>query len=284
MIDAAFKAFAQMFTPALRGVLVKAVGLAVLLIVFISILLQRLFVHYADTGASWAEQTAGVAPHAAWTALAWLLSILATFGIVTGAVEGDEDSIPELWLLDGDHWSQPIGLPLGGKVLSISSGPYGMLVVGTNAKGTRARALFTSYDGQTSVYARGVSDKPGLLVGLCSGERLSWAAGEGLVLGLDRGTVINEDVEAKDRPVAMGLDPVGIPWLVTNSSVMRRQATTGPATWRVYYEKDTGAPPLVGITFTDEGVRVIDARGGGAKIIPRDVSGWRSTSMVLDAT
>jgi uncharacterized protein involved in cysteine biosynthesis len=86
MIDAAFKAFAQMFTPALRGVLVKAVGLAVLLIVFISILLQRLFVHYADTGASWAEQTAGVAPHAAWTALAWLLSILATFGIVTGAV------------------------------------------------------------------------------------------------------------------------------------------------------------------------------------------------------
>ena len=86
MIDAAIKAFAQMFTPALRGVLVKAVGLALLLIVFISILLQRLFVYYADTGATWAEQTAGVAPHAAWTALAWLLSILATFGIVTGAV------------------------------------------------------------------------------------------------------------------------------------------------------------------------------------------------------
>ena len=86
MIDAAFKAFAQMFTPALRGVLVKAVGLALLLIVFVSILLQRLFVYYADNGATWAEQTAGVAPHAAWTALAWLLSILATFGIVTGAV------------------------------------------------------------------------------------------------------------------------------------------------------------------------------------------------------
>lgn len=86
MIDAASKAFAQMFTPALRGVLVKAVGLALLLIAFISILLQRLFVYYADTGATWAEQTAGVAPHSAWTALAWLLSILATFGIVTGAV------------------------------------------------------------------------------------------------------------------------------------------------------------------------------------------------------
>ena len=41
---------------------------------------------WAETGATWAEQTAGVAPHAAWTALAWVLSIIASLGIITGAL------------------------------------------------------------------------------------------------------------------------------------------------------------------------------------------------------
>ena len=86
MIDAAFKAFAQMFTPPLRGVLLKAVGLAILFIVIIGIGLQRVLAGLADTGASWAEQTAGFAPHSVWAALAWVLSIMASLGIVTGAV------------------------------------------------------------------------------------------------------------------------------------------------------------------------------------------------------
>jgi len=206
-----------------------------------------------------------------------------TFGVVTAAAEGDDDSLPELYLRDEDTWAAPISLPLGGRVLALSSGPYGMLVVGTNAKGTRGRALFASYDGQTTVYAKGIQDKPPLLVSLCSGERLAWAAGEGFVVGLDRGTVIPEEVEAKDRPVAMGLDPVGLPWLVTVSSVMRRQSSpTGPV-WRTFYEKDAGAPALVGITFTDEGARIIDGRGGGVKLAPRDIGSWQSTSAVLDS-
>ena len=86
MIDAAFKAFAQMFTPPLRGVLLKAVGLAILFIVIIGIGLQRVLAGLADTGANWAEQTAGFAPHSVWAALAWVLSIMAGLGIVTGAV------------------------------------------------------------------------------------------------------------------------------------------------------------------------------------------------------
>lgn len=86
MIDAAVKALSQMFTQPLRRVLLKAVGLALLLIVIIGIGLQRMFAALADSGASWAEQTAGVAPHAAWAALAWVLSILAGLGIVTGAL------------------------------------------------------------------------------------------------------------------------------------------------------------------------------------------------------
>jgi CysZ protein len=86
MIDAAVKALAQMFTPALRRVLMKAVGLALILIVIVGIVLQRLLSALAEHGATWAEQASGVAPHAAWSALAWVLSIMASIGIITGAL------------------------------------------------------------------------------------------------------------------------------------------------------------------------------------------------------
>ena len=86
MIDAAIKALTDMFRPPLRSVLVKSVLLALALIVVIGIVLQRVLASLADSGATWAEQTSGFAPHAAWAALAWFLSIMATLGIVTGAV------------------------------------------------------------------------------------------------------------------------------------------------------------------------------------------------------
>jgi CysZ protein len=86
MIDAAVKAFSQMFSPPLRAVLLKSVGLALLTIVIIGIGLQRLLASLAESGATWAEQTSGFAPHSVWAALAWILSILAGLGIVTGAL------------------------------------------------------------------------------------------------------------------------------------------------------------------------------------------------------
>src|SRR5215470_16581953 len=86
MIDAAIKALSQMFTPALRHVLVKAGGLALILIVFLGILMQRFLASWADMGANWAEQATGVAPHAVWSGLAWVLSIMAGLGIITGAL------------------------------------------------------------------------------------------------------------------------------------------------------------------------------------------------------
>ncbi|HLA21470.1 MAG TPA: sulfate transporter family protein [Pseudolabrys sp.] len=86
MIDATVKALSQMFTRPLRRVLFKAVGLALLLIVIVGIALNRLFAALAASGASWAEQTSGLAPHAAWATLAWVLSIMASLGIVTGAL------------------------------------------------------------------------------------------------------------------------------------------------------------------------------------------------------
>jgi CysZ protein len=86
MIDAIAKALTQLLSPSLRRVLLKAVGLAVLLIVIIGIGMQRLLASLADSGATWAEQTAGMAPHSVWAALAWILSIMAGLGIVTGAL------------------------------------------------------------------------------------------------------------------------------------------------------------------------------------------------------
>ncbi|MGN6570801.1 MAG: sulfate transporter family protein [Pseudolabrys sp.] len=86
MIDAVSKALTDMLRPPLRAVLVKSILLALALIVVIGIVLQRALASLADSGATWAEQTSGFAPHAAWAALAWFLSIMATLGIVTGAV------------------------------------------------------------------------------------------------------------------------------------------------------------------------------------------------------
>lgn len=86
MIDAVANAVAQLFTAPLRRVLLKSVGLAILLITIIGIAMQRLLASLAESGATWAETTAGVAPHSAWATLAWILSIMAALGIVTGAL------------------------------------------------------------------------------------------------------------------------------------------------------------------------------------------------------
>jgi CysZ protein len=86
MFDAAFSALAQMFSPPLRAVLLKAVGLALLVIVIIGIALQRLFSTLANAGADWAEHTYGLVSHDVWSILIWVLSIMAGLGIVTGAL------------------------------------------------------------------------------------------------------------------------------------------------------------------------------------------------------
>jgi CysZ protein len=86
MFEAAFTALTEMFSRPLRAVLLKAIGLALLVIVLIGIALERLFAALASSGATWAEQTYGVIPHSAWTLLIWALSVMAGLGIITGAL------------------------------------------------------------------------------------------------------------------------------------------------------------------------------------------------------
>src|SRR4029078_1715729 len=84
MFEAAIKALTQMFSPPFRRVLLKSVGLGLILIVLIGIGLNRLFSWMATSGAAWAEASTGA--HTLWQILAWVLSIAATLGIITGAV------------------------------------------------------------------------------------------------------------------------------------------------------------------------------------------------------
>ena len=85
MLDAAVKAITQMFSPELRRILWRAIGLALILIAVVSILLQRGLAWLATSGETWAESTLG-GYHSALDALSWVVSIAAGFGILFGAV------------------------------------------------------------------------------------------------------------------------------------------------------------------------------------------------------
>jgi CysZ protein len=65
-------------------VLLKSIGLGLVLIVLIGIGLNRVFSWMAEGGAAWAEASTGA--HTAWQILAWVLSVAATLGIITGAL------------------------------------------------------------------------------------------------------------------------------------------------------------------------------------------------------
>lgn len=86
MIDAVVKALTQMFTPPFRRVLLKSIGLALIMIVLLSIGMYHGFSWLAAIITTWAESNVGAVPHTAWTMLIWILSILAGVGIITGGV------------------------------------------------------------------------------------------------------------------------------------------------------------------------------------------------------
>src|SRR6267142_4553444 len=86
MLDAAFKALAQMFTRPFRAVLWKSIGLATVLIIVVGIGLNHLLVWLAGVAQGWAEQTLGFTTNMPVSVLAWLLSFAAALGIIAGSV------------------------------------------------------------------------------------------------------------------------------------------------------------------------------------------------------
>jgi hypothetical protein len=196
------------------------------------------------------------------------------FGIVTAETD-DSNGGPELWRsTDGATWTGPTVLPLGGDAHALADGPYGLLVVGSR-RGTKARALFVGLDDQTTVFTTGVNDKPPLTVAVASAAREAWAAGDGVIVRFDRGSAVTEKADALTAPAAMGLDLVGVPWLVTERAVYRRHVEGNGGVWKTYYRRNEGMPALVGIGFTPDGAAVVDARGGTFEIEPHDIDSWR---------
>src|SRR5262249_37356315 len=155
---------------------------------------------------------------------------------------------PELWLFGaGSLWGEPTALPGLGVVHAVASTPYGFLVVGEAQAGPRAYAVMASEFGHVSIYLRGLREHPPLRAALARADPMAWAASDQGVLALDEGNVTVEEVAASGRPVAMGLDPLGVPWLVTARAVMRRSTHGEAPAWRLFHEQDDDDAPLVGI-------------------------------------
>ena len=86
MLDAAFKALAQMLTPPFRSILLKSAGLAIVVLIVIGILLDRLLAWLTGTGGQWVEGTLGSSMHYPVSILGWLLTFAVALGIFVGAI------------------------------------------------------------------------------------------------------------------------------------------------------------------------------------------------------
>jgi CysZ protein len=86
MLDAAIKALSQMVSPPFRALLLKAMGLALLLIVLAATGIHRLLVWLAALGENWAESVLGATTHAPLVLLAWIISLAAALGVIVGSI------------------------------------------------------------------------------------------------------------------------------------------------------------------------------------------------------
>jgi CysZ protein len=105
MLDDATKAITQLFSPPLRAVLWKTIGLALALIVVVGIAVQRLIVRLVGAGSASVEQTLGAQAHLPANALAWLLSIAAGLGIIVGSIM----LMPAVTAIVGSFFADQIG-------------------------------------------------------------------------------------------------------------------------------------------------------------------------------
>jgi CysZ protein len=86
MIDAARKALEQMLTPPFRSVLLKSAGLAVLVLVLLGIVLDRVLIWLAGAGGQSLEATLGPVAHWPVAILGWVIAIALGLGLVAGVI------------------------------------------------------------------------------------------------------------------------------------------------------------------------------------------------------
>jgi CysZ protein len=75
-----------LFSAPLRAVLWKSIGLALALIVVVGIAFDRLIMHFVGAGGASIETTLGPHAHLPVEAIAWLLSVAASLGVIAGSV------------------------------------------------------------------------------------------------------------------------------------------------------------------------------------------------------
>lgn len=86
MLSDAAKALSQMLSPPLRAVLWKSIALALVLIIVVAIVLDRLLIWMVGWLTASLEPGLGSAAHLSVNAIAWLLSVVAALGILAGSV------------------------------------------------------------------------------------------------------------------------------------------------------------------------------------------------------
>ena len=86
MLEDAIKALAQMFSPGLRAVLWRSIGLALALVIVVGIAFGRLIIWLVGSGGASIETAFGPHVHLLVTAFAWFLSVAASLGIILGSV------------------------------------------------------------------------------------------------------------------------------------------------------------------------------------------------------
>ena len=117
---------------------------------------------------------------------------------------------------------------------------------------------------------------PPLRLALCSAERESWGVSNETILRFDRGSAEVELTTLEHPPVHIAADIVGLAWLVTEHSVLRREASGTAQRWRTVYAREVARPKLVAIGFTPDGARVVDATGASVRLTPNDIDRWRT--------
>jgi CysZ protein len=86
MLDAALKALEQLLSRPFRAVLLKSIALALVLLLALGIGLHRLIAFLIGGGGGWLETALGANAHTPVTALEWVLTIVAGFGLAAGAI------------------------------------------------------------------------------------------------------------------------------------------------------------------------------------------------------
>jgi eukaryotic-like serine/threonine-protein kinase len=192
------------------------------------------------------------------------------FGIVTADSEDQENNL-ELWVSEnGVNWTEPFEVPLGGTVYAMANGVSGLFVVGGKRAGT-GRALHLGHDEICRILTQRLRKRPPLLVATSGVGKDCWAAGENCIVRLDADGVEAETGETFGIPIAMAIDLIGVPWLLTDNKVIRRHGGGTSTEWVVYHERRSDNPPFVAIGFTSEGANVLDAAGNTTLIVPHDI-------------